>query len=140
TERIGSKHPWIARDDVHDEAVLSRVVEVDCDRLGVVDVVVLEDAPDFLRARLHAVDVDHVVDSPEMPIVAIAQTFHLVSVSPKSFSVWSFRDAVVVLFVVVVIQQLGRDDNRWWHEEQFSTGDRLAVVSALDVYGEGWGR
>src|SRR5439155_1501494 len=89
-----------------DEAVLSRVVEVDCDRLGVVDVVVLEDAPDFLRARLHAVDVDHVVDSPEMPIVAIAQTFHLVSVSPKSFSVWSCRDAVVVLFIVVSVFQL----------------------------------
>src|SRR2546430_11654313 len=123
----------MARAEVTEERVLPRAVEVDCDRLGVVDLVVLEDAPDLLGACLHTVEVDHVVDSPEMAIVAIPETLEPVSVTPEYFSVPAFRDVVVVLFVVVVIQQLGREADRWRNEEQFPTGSPMAPIQTLSV-------
>ena len=74
-----------------------------------------------------------------MPIVPVAETLELVSVSPESFSVPALWDAVVVLSIVVVVQQVGREADRWRDEEQFAAGGRAASVEDLEVQAEGGG-
>src|SRR2546422_5837670 len=106
-ELIRAKEAWIARHGVHDQPVLSRPVDVHCDRLGFVHELVLENNPGFLRTRLYANVVYHVLDSVQGAIVTTSDALDLVSVSSEHLSVQSFRDVVVILLVVVVVEELG---------------------------------
>src|SRR5438552_12676321 len=120
--------------------MLSGSVQIDGDWLRVVHAIVPDRAPDFFRARLHAVDVDHVVDPAEVTIVATAEALDLVPMSTQSFPVRTFWDAVVVLFFVIVVQKVRREADRRRDQEDFASTPGLSVIQDHEIEAEGGGR
>src|SRR3990170_1464140 len=93
----------VSRNRIDYKHVLAAPVNIDRRGLCVVHRLVPDDAPDLLRARLYAIDIDHVVDATVVAVVPATDPLDLVSMAAEEFPLRTPWEVFEVLPVMVVV-------------------------------------
>src|SRR5467141_1632896 len=102
-------------------------------------------APDFLGNRLDTVEVDYVVAPSMVAVVSASESFDLVSVPTELHPVRAGGDPGEIFLEMVVVQQVVREPDGGWDQEDLAPSGLLSIVQDHEVEahgrrGEGPGR